>query len=35
MRTPESSTEPGFTLSRPAYFGAVPWVASKTPCPVT
>jgi hypothetical protein len=21
--------EPGFTLSLPAYFGAVPWVASK------
>ena len=28
--TPERITEPGFTLSWPAYFGAVPWVASKT-----
>ncbi|MCY1427471.1 hypothetical protein D9M71_433180 [compost metagenome] len=24
----ERMTEPGFTLSWPAYFGAVPWVAS-------
>ena len=33
--TPDSSTEPGLTLSWPAYFGAVPWVASKMPWPVT
>ena len=33
--TPERITEPGFTLSRLAYFGAVPCVASKTACPVT
>ena len=26
----ESTSEPGFTMSRPAYFGAVPWVASNT-----
>jgi hypothetical protein len=35
MSTPESSTEPGLTLSWPAYLGAVPWVASKMPWPVT
>ena len=28
--SPDRITEPGLTLSRPAYFGAVPWVASKT-----
>jgi len=33
--TPERITDPGFTLSCPAYFGAVPCVASNTPCPVT
>ena len=27
--TPDKISEPGFTLSWPAYFGAVPWVASK------
>src|SRR5262249_8994072 len=32
--SPDSTTEPGFTLSRFAYFGAVPWVASNTACPV-
>ena len=26
----ERISEPGFTLSCPAYLGAVPWVASKT-----
>ena len=35
MSTPDRITEPGLTLSCPAYFGAVPWVASKTPWPVT
>ena len=35
ISTPERSTEPGLTLSWPAYFGAVPWVASKMPWPVT
>src|SRR5262249_21595257 len=32
--SPERITEPGFTLSRFAYVGAVPWVASKTAWPV-
>ena len=32
--SPERITEPGFTLSRSAYLGAVPCVASKTACPV-
>jgi len=32
--TPERITDEGFTLSWPAYFGAVPWVASKMPWPV-
>src|SRR4026209_1673964 len=32
--SPERITEPGFTLSRFAYFGAVPCVASKTAWPV-
>ena len=31
ISTPESRTEPGLTLSCPAYLGAVPWVASKMP----
>src|SRR5438876_1153955 len=31
---PERMTEPGLTLSWPAYLGAVPWVASKTAWPV-
>ena len=30
----DSNTDPGFTLSRLAYFGAVPWVASNTAWPV-
>ena len=33
--SPERITEPGFTLSCPVYFGAVPWVASKSECPVS
>ena len=33
--SPERITEPGFTLSWPAYFGAVPWVASKSAWPVS
>src|SRR5688572_17936000 len=33
--SPERMTEPGLTLSRFAYFGAVPWVASNTAWPVT
>ena len=33
--SPERITEPGFTLSRLAYFGAVPCVASKMAWPVT
>ena len=35
MSTPDSRTEPGLTLSWPAYLGAVPWVASKMAWPVT
>ena len=31
---PERITDPGLTLSLPAYFGAVPWVASKIAWPV-
>ena len=33
--SPDRITEPGFTLSRLAYFGAVPCVASKMAWPVT
>jgi hypothetical protein len=32
--SPERITEPGFTWSRFAYLGAVPWVASKIAWPV-
>src|SRR5699024_2376837 len=35
INTPESSTDEGFTLSCPAYLGAVPCVASKIACPVS
>jgi len=34
MILPERRTEPGFTWSGLAYFGAVPWVASKIAWPV-
>src|SRR3970282_1213101 len=30
IMAPARMTAPGFTLSWPAYFGAVPWVASKS-----
>ena len=30
--TPDSITEPGLMTSLSAYFGAVPWVASKMAC---
>ena len=33
--SPERMREPGFTLSRFAYFGAVPCVASNIACPET
>jgi hypothetical protein len=33
--SPDRITEPGLTLSWLAYFGAVPWVASKIAWPVT
>ena len=32
--TPDKITEPGLTLSKSAYLGAVPWVASKIALPV-
>ena len=34
INAPDKITEDGFTLSKPAYFGAVPWVASKIACQV-
>src|SRR5262249_2248408 len=33
--SPERMTEPGLTLSWPAYLGAVPWVASNSAWPVS
>ena len=33
--SPDRITEPGLTLSWPAYLGAVPWVASNIAWPVT
>ena len=34
ISSPERMSDPGFTLSCPAYLGAVPWVASKMALPV-
>src|SRR5699024_10138156 len=34
INTPDNKTDEGLTLSKPAYLGAVPCVASKIACPV-